>query len=50
MNEFWDQILDFCLQTTEKISDRLMQDFGQIQAIQKQDGSLVTQADKSSIP
>ncbi len=48
MNEFWDRVLDFCVQTTETISDRLMQDFGKIQASQKKDGSLVTQADKWS--
>lgn len=48
MNEFWDRILDFCVQTTETIGDRLMQDFGKIQAQEKEDGSLVTQADKWS--
>jgi myo-inositol-1(or 4)-monophosphatase len=48
MNEFWDRVLDFCVQTTEAISDRLMQDFGRIQANEKEDGSLVTQADKWS--
>ncbi|MBE9042842.1 inositol monophosphatase family protein [Pleurocapsales cyanobacterium LEGE 10410] len=46
MNEFWDRVLDFCVQTTEQVSDRLMQDFGKIQASEKEDGSLVTQADK----
>ena len=48
MNEFWDRVLDFCVQTTETVSDRLMQDFGKIQAQEKEDGSLVTQADKWS--
>ena len=48
MNEFWDRVLDFCVQTTDTISDRLMQDFGTIQASEKEDGSLVTQADKWS--
>ena len=47
-SEFWDRVLDFCIQTTAKVSDRLLQDFGQIQANQKEDGSLVTQADKWS--
>ena len=48
MNQFWDRILDFCVQTTETIGNRLMQDFGKIQADEKEDGSLVTQADKWS--
>lgn len=48
MNDFWDQVLDFCIQTTGIISDRLMKDFGRIQASQKEDGSLVTQADQWS--
>lgn len=48
MNDFWDRVLEFCLQTTATISDRLLQDFGQIQASQKADGSLVTAADKWS--
>lgn len=48
MNQFWDQILEFCRATTANISERLMQDFGRIQAQQKADGSLVTQADKWS--
>ncbi len=47
-NEFWDRVLDFCIQTTSQVSDRLLQDFGKIQASQKQDGSLVTQADRWS--
>ena len=48
MNEFWDRILDFCVQTTDTVSDRLMQDFGKIQAQEKADGSLVTAADRWS--
>ena len=48
MNEFWDRVLDFCLQTTATVSDRLLKDFGKIQASQKDDGSLVTEADKWS--
>lgn len=48
MKQFWDQVLDFCVETTGRISDRLMQDFGKIQALQKEDGSLVTQADQWS--
>ena len=48
MNEFWDRVLDFCVQTTQTVSDRLIKDFGKIQASKKEDGSLVTQADKWS--
>ena len=48
MNDFWDRILEFCIQTTATVSDRLLQDFGKIQASQKADGSLVTAADKWS--
>ena len=48
MNEFWDRVLDFCLETTKIVGDRLLQDFGKLQADEKEDGSLVTQADKWS--
>ena len=48
MNDFWEQILDFCQTTTQTVGDRLMADFGKLQAQQKADGSLVTQADKWS--
>ena len=48
MNEYWDRILEFCIQTTTTIGDRLMEDFGNIQADEKEDGSLVTKADKWS--
>ncbi len=48
MNDFWDRVLDFCLQTTQTIGDRLNADFGNIQANQKEDGSLITKADKWS--
>lgn len=44
--KFWEQILSFCQQTTQIVGDRLRQDFGQIQAEQKEDGSLVTKADR----
>ena len=48
MNDFWDRVLNFCVETTETVSDRLMQEFGKIQAQEKEDGSLVTEADKWS--
>ena len=46
MKDFWLQILNFCQQNTQQIGDRLMADFGTIQAEKKADGSLVTKADK----
>ncbi|MBE9104896.1 inositol monophosphatase, partial [Nostoc cf. edaphicum LEGE 07299] len=46
MNDFWTTILDFAQTTTVRVGKQLMQDFGQVQASQKADGSLVTQADK----
>ncbi|MEH2294993.1 inositol monophosphatase family protein [Nostoc sp.] len=46
MNDFWTTILDFAQATTTRVGKQLIQDFGQVQALQKADGSLVTQADK----
>ncbi|BAY42663.1 inositol monophosphatase [Scytonema sp. HK-05] len=46
MTEFWTTILDFAQTTTARVGKQLMQDFGQVQALQKADGTLVTQADK----
>ncbi|BAZ29504.1 inositol monophosphatase [Cylindrospermum sp. NIES-4074] len=46
MNDFWTTILDFAETTTTRVGKQLMQDFGQVQALQKADGSLVTKADK----
>lgn len=46
MNDFWITILDFAQTTTTRVGKQLMQDFGQVQADQKADGSLVTRADK----
>jgi len=46
MTDFWKTVLDFAQTTTARVGTRLMQDFGQVQAAQKADGSLVTQADK----
>ncbi|MGF1541331.1 MAG: inositol monophosphatase family protein [Pleurocapsa sp.] len=48
MNDFWDRILNFCIATTQTIGDRLTADFGKLQATQKADGSLVTEADRWS--
>lgn len=46
--EFWDDVLDFCHYITAEVGDRLLQDFGKLQAHQKADGSLVTDADQWS--
>lgn len=46
MQDFWSEILDFCVTTTNKVGKQLMLDFGKVQGLEKADGSLVTQADK----
>jgi myo-inositol-1(or 4)-monophosphatase len=46
MSDFWTTILEFAQTTTTRVGKQLMLDFGQVQASQKADGSLVTQADK----
>ncbi|UKO98404.1 inositol monophosphatase family protein [Nostoc sp. UHCC 0870] len=46
MNDFWTTVLDFAQTTTTRVGKRLMEDYGQVQAVQKADGSLVTQADQ----
>lgn len=44
----WPQILDFAQTTTQHVGEKLLQDFGSVQAAEKADGSLVTQADRWS--
>ena len=46
MTDFWEKVLSFAQETTVRLGKQLLQDFGQIQAEHKADGSLVTQADK----
>ena len=46
MADFWTTVLDFAQETTARVGSQLMVDFGQVQASQKADGSLVTQSDK----
>lgn len=46
MTDFWTTILDFAQSTTHQVGLQLLQDFGQVQAAEKQDGSLVTRADQ----
>lgn len=48
METFWSQVLDFCYQATGQVGDRLLADFGKLQAINKADGTLVTAADRWS--
>ena len=45
VNDFWNQVLHFAETTTAHVGDRLLQ-FGGFQAMEKHDGSLVTQADQ----
>jgi len=42
----WNQILRFAETTTDRVGVQLLKDFGQSQAVEKQDGSLVTPADQ----
>ena len=46
MNDFWASVLDFANTITSRVGSQLLKDFGQGQASQKDDGSLVTQSDK----
>jgi len=46
MDSFWQEVLEFCQTTTPRVGARLLQEFGQGQAAEKADGSLVTQWDQ----
>jgi myo-inositol-1(or 4)-monophosphatase len=46
MTDFWTKILHFCETTTQRIGNHLIQEFGQVAAVEKADGSLVTRADQ----
>lgn len=46
MNDFWASVLDFSQTITSKVGSQLLRDFGQVQASQKDDGTLVTKSDK----
>jgi len=46
MTNFWDSILSFARVTVERVGQQLLQDFGSVQADEKDDGSLVTKSDK----
>ncbi|MBD3881771.1 inositol monophosphatase family protein [Phormidium tenue FACHB-886] len=42
----WQEILQFAAATTERVGQRLLQEFGQASATEKPDGSLVTRSDQ----
>lgn len=46
MQDFWTTVLEFSQTTSVRVGKQLMQDFGQVQATHKADGSLVTRADQ----
>ncbi|WP_448571455.1 inositol monophosphatase family protein [Trichothermofontia sp.] len=46
MDDFWTGILRFAETTTTQVGAQLLADFGQVQATEKADGSLVTRADQ----
>lgn len=48
MDDFWTDILAFCQETAKRVGDTLIEDFGKLQATRKDDGTLVTQADRWS--
>jgi len=46
MTDFWIAILNFCETTVLPIGRKLMQEYGQVSAVEKSDGSLVTRSDQ----
>ncbi len=46
MNNFWAKVLQFAEETTARVGDRLLTEAGKLQVLQKEDGSLVTSADR----
>lgn len=46
MNDFWKSVLTFCQTATTHVGKRLLQEFGQVRANEKEDGSLVTASDQ----
>ncbi|MEM0979185.1 MAG: inositol monophosphatase family protein [Cyanobacteria bacterium P01_H01_bin.58] len=46
MSDFWTDVLTFSETTTQRVGAQLLQNFGQVQAVEKADGSLVTQSDQ----
>ncbi len=46
MTTFWTEVLDFCQLITSRIGTQLLTDFRHAQAVEKEDGSLVTPSDQ----
>lgn len=46
MQQFWREILEFAQTTTQRVGQEIINNFNELEAISKEDGSLVTQADK----
>lgn len=46
MTDFWSTVLEFAETTTARVGTQLLADFGQVQASEKADGSLVTRSDQ----
>lgn len=46
LDNFWTEVFTFAETTTEQVGTRLLKDFGQVQASEKVDGSLVTRSDQ----
>ena len=44
--EFWNQVLEVASTTAQRVGAQLLLDFGQVQGLEKADGSLVTQSDE----
>ena len=44
--EFWTQVLDLASTTAQRVGTRLLADFGRVQGLEKDDGSLVTESDR----
>lgn len=41
MSDFWTEVLNFAVETTERVGSKLIGDFGKLQATRKADGTLV---------
>lgn len=48
MTEFWIQVLDLTRTITKDVGVQLLREFGAAQGVEKQDGSLVTESDRSA--
>jgi myo-inositol-1(or 4)-monophosphatase len=46
MTTLWTQIIEFAEKTTAQVGVQLLTEFGQAQAVEKADGSLVTRSDR----